>query len=96
MTTANEYEIAFYKRETGSASNDYNDLRKAYYDLRVGVNPKTSVEDKELAYLRTKTGLQTGSLADLRRVYWAATIGANRGSGQQDRYDYYRLAAAGQ
>lgn len=94
-TTAIEYEIAFYKRETGSSSNNYQELRKLYYDLRVGVNSKTSTDDKELAYLRTKTGLTTGSKTDLQRAYWASVIGANRGAGQQDRYDYYRLAPVG-
>lgn len=96
MPTANEYEIAFYKRETGLTTGTIQGLKKAYYDLRVGVNSKTSVEDKELAYLRTKTSLAKGSLADLQQVYWAATIGANKGAGQQARYDYYRLAAVGQ
>lgn len=95
MPTANEYEIAFYKRETGSASNNLQDLKRAYYNLRVNNDPKQSVADKELAYLRTKTGRTTGSIADLQAVYWAGVIGANRGSGQQARSDYYRLAPSG-
>ncbi len=95
MTTAAEYEIAFYKRETSSTVGDLKDLKKLYYDLRVGVNSKTSTQDKELAYLRTKTGLTTGSIRDLQAVYWASVVGANKGAGQQARYDYYRLAPVG-
>jgi len=93
MATVTEYEIAFYKRETSSLLNNIQDLKKAYYTLKVtGIG---SVADKELSYLRTKTGFVTGSITDLQASYWAIVIGANKGAGQQARYDYYRLAPVG-
>lgn len=93
MTTTNEYEIAFYKRETGSPMVTIQGLKKAYYDSKVGGT--NSVASKELSYLRTKTGLTTGSIADLQRVYWATVIGANKGAGPSARNEYYKNAPGG-
>jgi hypothetical protein len=93
MTTLNELKITFWKRETSSASNTFDDLERAYYNLRVTTSPTVSIADKKLSYLRTKTGLAKGSISDLEKIYWAAQVPAATNGSYQDRARAYYSAA---